>query len=273
MRTRCNGSTRATVRARRIGKRRKALRACGWKDRLRCLRGALHVGNGLVGARGEARCAGGRKGGLRAQAGGRGGQVSYSNSPARTKCPLGISARAELRARPTRPALLGAASNDTRREREGSAELGDRQGHGRRTMRAVIAKSVYRARKEFEPIQAADPILTDPPRARGAGRSSGHDRERNDHRSMRGMRSEQGSVADRAPPTRQGREAHEAKQAVTIRSISQRGPLWCPRLPRLWAKRPCGRAAPKTRGKIGCQRGPQRQLVADLLCKSATRKR
>ena len=151
----------------------------------------------------------------------------------------------------------------------GSAEQGDRKGHRRRTIREITAKSLYRTRKEFEPIQAVDPILAGQPKARSAGRSSGH----NGHQGMHGIRSEQDNVTDRSTPTRQGREAHEAKRAVTIRSISQRGPLWCPRLPRLWAKRPYGRAAPKTRGKIGCQRGPQRQLVADLQGKSATRKR
>ena len=42
---------------------------------------------------------------------------------------------------------------------------------------------------------------------------------------------------------------------------SQRGRLWCPRLPRLRTKRASARAECGTRGKMGCHRRPQRRRV------------
>lgn len=151
MRTHCNGSTRATVRARRIGKRRKALKACERKDELRCLGGRVaHVGNGLAGAReGHVAGAGGRVGCGRRREGGAGRSRTQTVLLARNAHWAFRLVRNSVRDQPApRSWELHRATRDE--QRKGSAEQGDRQRHGRRTMRAVIAKSVYRARKGFD---------------------------------------------------------------------------------------------------------------------------
>ena len=193
MRTRCNGSTRATVRARRIGKRRKALRACERKDEPRCLRGRVARGERTCGCtRGHVARAGGRAGCGRKREGGAGRSRTQTVLLARNAQWAFRLVRNSVRDQPAPPSWeLRRTARDE--QQEGSPERGDRKGHRRRTIREITAKSLYRTRKEFEPIQAAESILTNPPRARSArGEASGHNKE---HKSARAP-----LVPDLAPP-------------------------------------------------------------------------
>ena len=175
MRTRCNGSTRATVRARRIGKRRKALRACERKDELRCLRGRVaHVGNGLAGAReGHVAGASGRAG--------RAGPVLKQSCS--HEMPTGHFGSCGTPCETNPPRASGscigrhATNNGKKAQSKATVKGTDVERCERSSQRAYIEQG-----KDSTSIQTTESILTNPPRARSAGRS---ERSQKEHKSAR----------------------------------------------------------------------------------------